>query len=365
MSEEPNYSSLDRALHRLAFGNLAIQETAADIEGVLFGERYRHVVLERPIFVTSLPRAGTTLVLELLARVPGIATHTYRDMPFVLAPVLWDALSRSFRRPSNLKERAHGDGMAVGYDSPEAFEEILWRRFWPHKYGSDSIALWTEEENQPGFAQAFVEHVRKIIALRVGGAPGARYASKNNASIARIGLLRRLFPDGVILVPVRDPVGQAVSLLEQHRRFGALHARDAFSRQYMHDIGHFEFGELHRPIAFAGLDRVRARYQPDTLDYWVAYWECAFEHVLIERASVVLLSYETLCASGPKLMPALAERLAIAPDTMVAALGDRMRAPRERQSDAKVTDANLERRARALHYQLLESSLTVLSCRTC
>lgn len=361
MSEEPNYSPLDRALHRLAFGSPALQDTAADVEGMLFGERYRHLVVDRPIFVTSLPRAGTTLVLELLARVPRIATHTYRDMPFVLAPILWNALSRSFRRPSDLKERAHGDGMAVGYDSPEAFEEILWRQFWPQKFGRDSIALWTAEETQPGFAEAFYDHIRKILALRAGDATGARYASKNNANIARIGLLRRLFPDGIILVPVRDPVGQAVSLLQQHRRFGELHARDAFSRQYMGDIGHYEFGELHRPIAFEGLDRLRDRYRPDTLDYWVAYWECAFEHVLAERRSVVLLSYETLCASGPKLMPALAERLAIAPDALVTALGDRMRAPREPRADATVADADLERRARALYHTLLESSVTVRS----
>ena len=28
-------------------------------------------------------------------------------------------------------ERAHGDGMTIGYDSHEAFEEVLWRAFWP------------------------------------------------------------------------------------------------------------------------------------------------------------------------------------------------------------------------------------------
>lgn len=358
MNEQPNYSALDQALHRLAFGSPAIQETAVDIEKLLFADRFRRIVVERPIFVTSLPRAGTTLMLEILARVPGIATHTYRDMPFVLAPILWDALSRPFRKPSDLKERAHGDGMAVGYDSPEAFEEILWRRFWPEKYGTDRIALWTAEENRPAFSEAFVEHIRKIVAVRTGGAPGARYASKNNANVARIGLLRRLFPDGIILVPVRDPVDQAISLLQQHRRFGELHGKDVFARQYMSDIGHYEFGQLHKPLAFAGLDGVRARYRPDTLDYWIAYWECAFQHVLAARASVVLFSYETLCASGPGVMRALAEPLAIPGETLVSAVGDSVWAPRKRQKEATVNDAELLRRARALYEELLESSVT-------
>lgn len=248
--------------------------------------------------------------------------------------------------------------MAVGYDSPEAFEEILWRRFWPEKYGSDRIALWAADENRPTFNEAFVEHIRKIIALRTGGAPGSRYASKNNANISRIGLLRRLFPDGIILVPVRDPVDQAISLLQQHKRFGELHGKDAFARQYMHDIGHFEFGQLHKPLAFAGLDSIRERYRPDTLDYWVAYWECAFRQVLAARTSLVLFSYETLCASGPGVMRALAEPLALSGDVLATAVGDRMWAPRQRPKETRVNDAELLRRARALYDELLESSIT-------
>jgi hypothetical protein len=354
---EPNYSALDRALHRLAFANSAIQETAADIESSIFAARFRHIRVERPIFVTSLPRAGTTLVLEVLARVPGIATHTYRDMPFVLAPLLWDALSKGFRRPSHLRERTHGDGMAVGYDSPEAFEEVLWRAHWAEKFRNDHIALWTERDNPPQFRDAFFDHARKIIALRAEGAPAGRYASKNNANIARIRLLRGLFPDCVILVPFRDPLAQAKSLLQQHRRFSALHSTDGFSKQYMFDIGHFEFGHLHRPIAFAGVEEMRRRYGPDTLDYWVAYWECAIRHLLRHRDDFVALSYETLCERGPQVMPILAERLGIPPDMLVAALGDRMRSQRDHGHREQLQDPDLEPRVRALYQELLTSSV--------
>ena len=357
MSGQQNYSALDRAIHRLAFSGPAVQETAADIESLLYGQRFRHIDVERPIFVTSLPRAGTTLVLELLARVPGIATHNYRDMPFVLAPVLWDAVSRSFRKTSDLRERAHGDGMAVGYDSPEAFEEILWRSFWPTKYANDRMALWSDDENSTAFRDRFVDHIRKILALRSHEGRRGRYASKNNANIARLGFLKKLFPDSVVLVPFRDPVGQAVSLLQQHVRFGALHRQDPFSKQYMSDIGHFEFGELHRPIQFDGMDDVRSRYRPDTLDYWVAYWERAFRHVLTYKGSVALMSYEDLCRVGPGMMPALAERLALSADALTEALGDRMRAPRDRGPDAAVEDADLDRRTRALYEEMQEASI--------
>lgn len=359
MSHESNYSFVDRAIHRLAFASPGVQATASDVEALLYGRRFRHLNVERPIFVTSLPRAGTTLVLEILSRVTGIATHRYRDMPFVLAPVLWDAISSGFRRPHDLRERAHGDGMAVGYDSPEAFEEVLWRSFWPEKYTGESIALWSEEEEGTSeFRGLFLEHIRKILALRVGEGGSRRYASKNNANIARIPLLKELFPDCVILVPVRDPIGQAISLLQQHRRFGMLHARDAFAKAYMGDIGHLEFGELHRPIGFDGMEDVRRRYGPDTLDYWVGYWECAFRHVLQSKGEVVLLSYEALCTSGMALLPALAERLAIPIERLTAAVASRLRAPRDRDPNVRVEDADLELRALETYQELLRSSIS-------
>ena len=81
-------------------------------------------------FVTSLPRVGTTLLLDVLSALPAFASHTYRHMPFVLCPILWDRISSGFRKEAELDEREHGDGIMIGYDSSEAFEEIIWMAFW-------------------------------------------------------------------------------------------------------------------------------------------------------------------------------------------------------------------------------------------
>jgi hypothetical protein len=274
-------------------------------------------------------------------------------MPFLTAPLLWNAVSWPFRKSADLRERAHGDGMEVGYDSPEAFEEVLWRSAWATKYKSDRILLWADNDDGSAFHQDFLNHIRKILSLRVPHGQDARYASKNNANIARLGLLTGLFPDGIILVPFRDPVGQAASLLQQHTRFRALHKTDSFARQYMDDIGHLEFGELHRPICFEGMEDVRARYRPDTLAYWVAYWECAFRHVLTHHSSVTLMSYESLCARGSAAARGLASRLSLPVDTLTRALGNRMRPPNDRTSDAEVREPALVERCRALHAELL------------
>lgn len=294
-----SYSRLDRLVHRLAFAGLELQKAVADVEDRLYAPSLNDVTERPPVFITSLPRAGTTLLLETIAGLPGYATHTYRDMPFVLCPLLWDRVSRPFRKPGALQARAHGDGMAVGFDSPEAFEEVLWRAFWPDKYADGRIRLWSADDRDPEFEDFFHRHMRKIILRAAQG--NGRYVSKNNANIARIPLLRRLFPASPIIVPFRNPLDQAASLLSQHRRFTELHAQDSFARKYMEDIGHLEFGATHRPIAFP----VVSAAPPTGLEYWLATWTAAFSHILRLGDAVHLVDFDGLCAAPQESLAAL------------------------------------------------------------
>ena len=358
MSSEQGYSLLDRLIHRLALPARGMQFTAADMENALYGKAFRGVQVERPIFITSLPRAGTTLLLEMLNRVPGHASHCYRDMPFVLAPFLWAALSKGFRKSAVSRERAHGDGMQISYDSPEALEEVVWGAFWPEHFESDRILLWSGDEKHPEFEEFFVDHMRKIIALRAGGTGRqGRYVSKNNANIARVALLRRLFPDSAIVIPFRDPVDHAGSLHRQHLRFLEVHAREAFSKRYMADIGHFEFGELHRPIDFSGLDNIRGQHPPASLDYWLGYWVAAFGEILRSANDVVFVSYERLCHRGAPALREVERSLGLERERLVEAAAGSLRAPRTYDIRSAIEDRDLVDRAEALHDRLLEVSI--------
>jgi hypothetical protein len=88
-----------------------------------------------PIFISGLARSGSTIILECLAEHPETVTHRYRDYPGVIAPVLWDRISaRLYAHCSAPVERAHGDGIAVTPDSPEAMEEMLWMAFHPESH---------------------------------------------------------------------------------------------------------------------------------------------------------------------------------------------------------------------------------------
>lgn len=352
-----NYSALDRFMHRLAFGMPAIQMTAADIEANAFGGQYKDVDAARPIFITSLPRAGTTLVLEALHRFPTVAVHTYRDMPFVMAPLLWSRLGGAFHKKAELQERAHGDGMQVGFDSPEAFEEILWRQFWPEKYTATGIDLWQTADIQDEARHFFVDHMKKIIALRRPDRRNdARYVSKNNGNMARLDILTRMFPGARIVVPMRDPINHAGSLLRQHRNFTEMHAKEPFVQRYMADLGHYEFGALHRPIAFDGLAALIDGRDPMTLDYWLAYWIAAFEYVATRLDGLILLAYDPLCTEPGRHLPTLCHALDIADEGRMEEVVSLFRAPGGGPADAPC-DPVLKQRAETLYERLRAAAI--------
>jgi hypothetical protein len=192
----------------------------------------------------------------------------------------------------------------------------------------------------------------KVVAARGGGA--RRYLSKNNANIARLGLLERLFPDATILVPVRDPWAQTASLLRQHLRFRDLHAREPFARRYMEGIGHFEFGAALKPIAFGAAPPDRAA--ADRPEFWLRYWADAYDAVLATAGErVVFVDHDALSAAPGEHLPSLAAALGVESPAALRAAAARFRPPRP----AAPPDAPRELLARAaeIHLSLRRRSL--------
>lgn len=359
---QDRYSGLDRFLHRFAFGSVWLQKALSDVEDRLYAGRLSAVEIRRPVFVTALPRAGTTLLLETLASLGRFATHTYRNMPFVLLPLLWHALWSRFQAPGVVVERAHGDGVAVGPDSPEAFEEVVWRAFWPEKYLDDRLVTWTAADRDAAgdFEAFFRSHVAKIIALQsfreaAASAPETvRYLSKNNANVSRIPKLVGLFPDAVVLVPFRNPLDHAASLLRQHLRFRQAHAAEPFTRRYMADLGHLEFGANLRPVDFDGWLRREDLERAHTADFWLRYWCAAYGHLLAHDAGrVVFVDYDSLCADPDRVLRRVGAAAGItgAAGSELEAAAHRLRAP-TRYPAAPAVDQRILDAASALHREL-------------
>lgn len=257
----PAWSSVDRLLHRLATGFAPIRDMAFEIERARFGKAARAIAAERPVFVCGLARSGTSLIVRALNDTGHFGSLTYRDMPFALAPNSWAALAG--KRRSRATERDHGDGLTHDLDTPEAIEELFWR----HVSGKAYLKSAALVPHHPSAAiRAQFRDFVMLVLLRTGK---SRYLSKDNNNILRLPALAQAFPDAIILHPFRDPVQQAASLLNQHRRSIASSNADPFRSVYTASLAHHEFGPGHRPFRFDDAPIVGG---PDDLDYWLARW---------------------------------------------------------------------------------------------
>ena len=288
------YNAAERALHHLALGSRSIAEITFDLNALLWARDDENETDQRPVFVAGLARAGTTIVMRRLYETGLFRSLTYRDMPFVLCPNLWQRLSNLSRRDIASVERAHGDRIAIDADSPEALDEVFWRVF----AGSDYIKpdhLCAHEADEELLAK-FRRYISCILHSR---GRKQRYLSKNNNNILRLRTLQMAFPRSAIVIPFRDPVQHANSLRNQHTQFCRLQGETPFTRSYMTWLAHHEFGLEHRPFWFdGGRPFTTSAYHASDINYWLETWLRTYGWLHDNRPSnSILVCYEDLCSS--------------------------------------------------------------------
>ena len=314
-----------------------------------------------PIFVCGLARSGTTILLECLAEHPDTVTHRYRDYPGVLAPVFWDRVSQAlYARKSQPMERAHGDGIAVTPDSPEAIEEMIWMAFHPEGHDPERDNSIGHNGIGPEFARFYRDHIRKLLWLR----GGKRYLAKGNYNLGRLEALLEMFPDARFIVPLRDPVTHIASLMRQHDLFCAAETRHPAALRYMQRVGHFEFGLDRRPLNLdhADVTRLVQRLwrEGHELEGWSVYWAGVHEFVADQleqsaavRKATLLVPFEALCADPLAMLGRVMKHARLSAEKpWLKTLAQRIRAPadrhaafseRERQTIRRLTAAAARR----------------------
>ncbi len=269
-----NYSWLEQKLHKFALSSQFMREVTFDFESKNISPLSE---TENHIFITGLARAGTTILLNALYKSNIFASLSYSDMPFVLAPNLWSKISFN-KKNLEFKERAHKDGIKVSTDSPEAFEEVFWKTF--------------AEEEYEELEDKFRIYIGNIIHKYKKG----RYLSKNNQNIKRVELISSIFTQSKILIPFREPIQHAYSLLTQHKKFIKDAGDDKFISKYMQWIGHTEFGPNYIPINNHNLN-----FHKDLeINHWIEQWYLTYRdafQALKNKRNVHFISYEKLCSS--------------------------------------------------------------------
>jgi hypothetical protein len=249
-----NYNFIQKIFHDLVLGIKFINKSLYEIEKMIFLKNQDSKELNH-IFISGLPRSGTTSILNFIYSFNQHASLTYQSMPFVLSPNISKVLNKK-----NIvkKERLHTDGISYDLESPEALDEIFFK-------------------NNNNFIHKELINYLNLILISQNK---SKYLSKNNNNFKRIDLINLILPNSIFLIPIREPLQQAQSLLNQHLNFSRLQKSDDFIRRYMNYLGHNEFGLNHKPwndpINYKDLNNI---------NYWVEQWSLFYEHIFYQYHS--------------------------------------------------------------------------------
>jgi hypothetical protein len=325
-----NLRTADFYLTRFAHNMTGALKLLGDLETDWLRSRLDQIALDRPVFITGLARSGTTILLNVFASLPNIATHRYRDFPFLFVPYAWNQFQDRMATTEAPVERPHQDRIRINNDSPEAFEEPIWQYFFPCVHHVNTRHVLTMADADPRFNAFYMDHLRKVLLLRGRD----RYVSKGNYNLTRLEYLAHLLPDARFVIPIRHPLSHVNSLVRQHRLFTRYSEEDRRVPEYMRAAGHYEFGPQRVPV---NLDE---ESPPRILEAWGAgqddlgyavMWRSVYAHVhrfargdcaLAKRIRVI--RYEDFCADPKTVLGGLFEfcELTEGVDELLGALPD-------------------------------------------
>ncbi|MFW9801828.1 MAG: sulfotransferase, partial [Candidatus Thorarchaeota archaeon] len=272
-------------------------------ESIVVRRQVANYEIDRPIYVTGMARAGTTITLEMLSQHPSVATHRYLHMVLPYTPHFIQLAANVLPLMKSPVERLHKDRLLVTRDSPEAVEEILWQRFFSSIVDESQSNILDATTKHPEFERFYKEHLRKLLFNQ----NATRYAAKNNYNVSRMEYLQKLFPDVRFIIVVRNPFDHIASLAKQDMILRALESADPRLLDWTKIIGHREFGSARICINLGSTETVEKIWKlwnsPETYARgWAVYWNAVYSYVHDKLESnpkladaALVFRYEDLC----------------------------------------------------------------------
>ena len=295
--ESSDYNSLSKFFHHLSLGSKLVSELSFDMDQKLFSKQNKKTLLkDNHLFISGLARSGTTALLETLNQSEEFISLTYSDLPFILSPSINSKINKSTKK-TELKERAHKDGIFVNNKSPEALDEVFWKVFLNDNY------IQKDRMNLNSISAEILKKFKNYVErITFNNGQTKRYLSKNNNLVLRFDSILKLFPNATILVPFRDPLQHAISLLNQHLHFSELNKKDPFSLKYMNWLGHHEFGLNQKPFNLGNNEIFNQLndFKKEDINYWLLTW-LNYYHFVSEKynSKCIFFCYESFC-ENPK-----------------------------------------------------------------
>ena len=139
-----------------------------NLESKILARRLADVRVDRPVYICGLPRAGTTISLQMLSEHPDITTHKYADFLMPYTPYAWNWFFPKIPVDAMRKPvpRIHRDRIQVTRDSAEMGEEILWEHFFPYIHDEERVSVLDRNTSNPAFERFYREHLQKLLLSR-------------------------------------------------------------------------------------------------------------------------------------------------------------------------------------------------------
>jgi Sulfotransferase family len=299
-----------------------------NLESRMLQSRIATQTVDRPVYICGLPRAGTTITLQMLSEHPDVVTHKYADFLMPYMPYVWNQVFPripvdAMRKPV---PRIHRDRIQVTRDSAEMGEEILWEHFFPFIHDESKYSVLDGSTSNPGFERFYVDHLRKLALVR----GRTRYVSKAIMCVVRMQYLRRLFPDARFLLYVRNPIDHIASMIKQDRIWAELERDDPRQIEIIELTGHHEFGP-HQVMANVGnpemLHGIRRLFDAGQVAQSRArYWAYVYGFVAKQLADdpqlksrVCIVRYEDLCSDSLATIDRILAHTGLEPEGFAAA----------------------------------------------
>ena len=115
------------------------------------------------IFVSGMPRSGTTILTHIISNFDDVGSFNYSDLPFTKIPFFWSKINWFYYLRNKSSERIHGDGLRINLLSPDAFEELIWSEHLPnYETGNFSNFLDFNYENRK-LEKELARSINKIL----------------------------------------------------------------------------------------------------------------------------------------------------------------------------------------------------------
>jgi hypothetical protein len=226
LDEEAELNLMGRLCSRSELLNLL--QTRLKITALL----RRHPEIERepvaqPIFITGLPRSGTSILQELLWQDPRLRTPLFWETYFPVEAALAEGSER---------EVAIANGGALATQWIRVTPEIQAQHetaghlpaedatVWNYSFVSDAIMSFYQNPSYHAYVNAadpaiVYAHHRRLLQVLQWRQPGRRWFGKTLFHLGNLPALFRAYPDARVVVTHRDPLRSMASVTNLLRTF--------------------------------------------------------------------------------------------------------------------------------------------------